>query len=217
MIFRNREEAARRLLEKLQHYRGRDPLILAIPRGAVPMGKILADELGGELDVALVRKLGAPGNPEYAIGAIDESGDITLRAAAWYERLPDGYIDAEAARQLAILHERRRRYTPERAAVDLRGRIVVIVDEGVATGATLRAALTLARRRRPERLVAAIGVAPRETLEEIEAAADETICLATPSPFFAVGQFYQDFSQVPDEQVISILRSRAGTLHVKAG
>jgi len=213
MIFRDREEAAQRLVEKLQEYRGRNPLVLAIPRGAAPMGKILADELDGELDIVLVRKLGAPGNPEYAIGAVDETGAVTLRPADWYEHVPESYVDAEVGRQLARLRERRRRYTPAHAPVDPRGRIVIVVDEGIATGATLRAALTLVRRQRPERLIAALGVAPRESLEDIEVLADEVVCLATPSPFFSVGQFYGDFHAIDDDEVIAVLRSRAGVLH----
>ncbi len=212
MIFRDREEAAFRLAEKLAEYRGQNPLILAVPRGALPMGKILADALEGELDVVLVRKLGAPGNPEYAIGAVDETGSVTLRTAAWYEHVAQEYLDAEIGRQLARLRERRERYTPGRGSTDARGRVVIVVDEGIATGATLRAALTLVRRQRPTRLVAAVGVAPRESLVEIEGLADELVCLSTPSPFFAVGQFYGDFRQVEDDEAVSILRSRAGVL-----
>jgi predicted phosphoribosyltransferase len=216
MIFRDREDAARQLAAKLKAFRGRNPLVLAVPRGALPMGKILAEELDGELDVVLVHKIGAPANPEYAIGAVDELGQVALRAAAIAEGVPSAYVDAEAARQLATLRERRARYTPGHGAVDTRGRVVIVVDDGIATGATLKAALELVRRQKPERLVAAIGVAPRESLAEIRKLVDEVVCLATPSPFFAVGQFFRDFRQVEDEEAIAILRAARDAAGAKA-
>ena len=205
MIFRNREEAGRRLTEALAALRGENPLVLAIPRGALVMGRILADELGGELDVVLVRKIGAPNNPEYAIGAVDERGEVTLTEFGRLEALPPGYVEREAARQLAILRERRARYSPGRAPIDPKGRVVIVVDDGVATGATFRAALALVRRGEPRRLIAAMGVAPRETLATLRNEADEVVCLETPSPFFAVGQFFRDFRQVEDDEAIALL------------
>jgi predicted phosphoribosyltransferase len=203
MIFRDREEAGRGLARALAAYRGSNPLVLAIPRGALVMGRLLADELAGELDVVLVRKLGAPGNAEYAIGAVDERGEVTLGERR--ERLPPGYVESEAARQLAVLRERRARYTPGRGSIDPKGRTVIVVDDGVATGATFRAALGLVRRAGPARLIAATGVAPRESLAGLRALADEVVCLETPSPFFAVGQFFRDFRQVDDAEAIALL------------
>jgi len=209
MRLRNREEAARELAVRLAAWKGQDPLVLAVPRGALPMGAILAEALDGELDVALVHKIGAPGNPEYAIGAVDENGEVAMRPAAWREAGDAAYVEAETARQLATLRERRARYTPGRGPADARGRVTLVVDDGVATGATLMAALDLVRRQQPRRLIAALGVAPRETLAELARHADEVVCLATPSPFFAVGQFYDDFRQVEDEEAVAILRTAA--------
>jgi predicted phosphoribosyltransferase len=205
MLFKNREEAARQLAVKLARYRGQNPLILAIPRGAVPMGKILAEELDGELDLALVRKIGAPGNPEFAIGSVAESGETVFRGWAEEVGIPESWIKREAGRQLAILKERRRRYTPDRLAGNPEGRVVIVVDDGVATGSTLLAALEQARARSPHQLVAATAVAPRQTLRKLAGVADEVVCLASPEPFFAVSQFFDDFSQVTDEEVIAIL------------
>jgi predicted phosphoribosyltransferase len=209
MPFRDREHAARLLARELRAYKGHNPLILAIPRGALPMGKILADELDGELDVALVRKLGAPGNPEYAIGAVCENGEVVLRESPDIESIPATYVEAEKQRQLAVLEERRARYTPERPPVDPQDRVVIVVDDGIATGATLKAALTLVRKRKPRKLIAAIGVAPAASLAEMRGLADEVVCLETPPWFFAVGEFFENFRQVEDAEVVEILHAAA--------
>lgn len=212
MIFDNREEAARLLAGRLARYRGQHPLILAIPRGAVPMGRILADELDGELDVALVRKIGAPGNPEFAIGSVDESGEVRVREWAEEYRIPETYIQREARRQLALIRERRRLYTPGVPPADPVDRVVIVLDDGVATGSTMIAALERVREQRPRRLVAAMAVAPRETVAELAQEADEVVCLATPQPFLAVGRFFRDFSEVPDGEVIAALSSTPGRM-----
>ncbi|HEX6899823.1 MAG TPA: phosphoribosyltransferase family protein [Thermoanaerobaculia bacterium] len=205
MLFKNREEAARRLAERMAVYRGTHPLILAIPRGAVEMGQILAEELGGELDVVLVRKIGAPGNPELAIGSVAESGEVVV--SPWTEEagIPQSWIEQEAGRQLAVLKERRRLYTPDRLAANPEGRVAIVLDDGVATGSTMLAALEQVRARGPRKLIAAMAVAPRETLEKLARVADEVVCLASPEPFFAVSLFFDDFSQVGDDEVMAIL------------
>jgi len=205
MVFRDREEAARMLAERLSEYRGRTPLILAVPRGGVPMGRILADALEGELDVVLVRKLGAPGNPELAIGSVTEDGDVTVSPFAWEIGLTQKDVDREAAEQLEVLKARRRLYTPVRPPIDPAGRVVIVVDDGVATGATLLGALAALRERAPAELVGAMAVAPPETLARLRKAADHVVCLATPEPFLAVGQFFRRFDQVSDEEVMRIL------------
>src|SRR3989304_2029251 len=206
MLFKDREEVARLLAEKLTQYRGRNPLVLAIPRGAVPMSKIIADALGGELDVVLVHKLGAPGNPEFAIGSVSESGDVYISEDARLMRISSDYIAREVKAQMETLKQRRALYTPTRASLDPSNRTVIVVDNGIATRSTIIAALRSVRVKKPSRLIAAVGVAPPETLERIAKEADEVGYLAAPPTFYAVGQFFQDFSQVSDEEVIAILR-----------
>ncbi|HEY0675735.1 MAG TPA: phosphoribosyltransferase family protein [Immundisolibacter sp.] len=201
-MFEDRADAARQLAGRLAHLRGSHPLILAVPRGAVPMGVILAQALDGDLDVVLVRKLGAPGNPEYAIGAVDEAGHVSLNPDT-QAYVDADYVAAEAARQGEVLARRRAQYATPR--VDVAGRIVVVVDDGVATGATVLAALDVLRQRRPARLIAAVGVAPPQAMARLQAHADEVVCLEVASDFQAVGQFYADFDAVEDEQVIALL------------
>lgn len=205
MAFQNREEAAHLLAQRLTKYRGFNPLVLAIPRGAVPMAKIIADTLGGELDVVLVRKLGAPGQPELAIGAVDEQGQVYLSDQAEMLDISPDYLAAEKEAQLGTLRARRAAYTPLRSPTDPAGRVVVVVDDGVATGATLIAGLRAVRARKPARLVAAVAVAPRETFRKIAREADEIVCLEVPTVFFAVGEFFADFSAVTDEEVAAVL------------
>lgn len=206
-MFRNREEAAEKIAERLAHHRGTHPLVLAIPRGGVPMGRIVADRLEGELDVVLVHKLGAPGNPEYAIGSVDESGHVELTPVARQYGIEQAYIDEETARQLEQIHQRRGRY--RRTPADAKGRTAIIIDDGVATGSTLLAAIHAVRAQQPARLVAGIGVAPPETAARIDKAVDELVCLQTPSAFMAVGQFFEEFGQVSDDEVVALLRGGA--------
>lgn len=206
MLFANRHQAAERLAHALAAYKGKNPLILAIPRGAVPMGQKLAQELGGELDVVLVRKLRAPFNPEFALGSIDESGWTYIADYAESAGGTAAYLEQEKRAQLATIRARRAQYTPLRAPLDPAGRTVIVVDDGLATGATMISALHGLRARHPARLICAVPVAPSDTVEKIRAYADEVVCLATPEFFQAVGQFYADFPQVDDEEVIEILR-----------
>lgn len=204
--FKNREEAAKLLAEKLSEYKGKKPLVLAIPRGAVPMGRILAKELGGELDVILVRKVGAPDNPEFALGAVGESGELYIAPYASSFHYSDELIEAEAKRQMQILKERRKLYTPYRPSIDAKGRVVILVDDGIATGSTAIAALRELQRRAPERIIVVTAVMPPEVVEKLRNEAHEVVALAVTSEFGAIGEFYEDFRQVSDEEVVRILK-----------
>jgi len=205
-MFHDRNEAAIRLAKELQGYKGKQPLILAIPRGAVPMAKIIADKLDGVFDVVLVRKLRAPNYPELAIGSIDESGWTYIADHAASVGADSRYIEAEKRTQMATIKQRRAQYTPVRPPIDPAGRIVIVIDDGLATGATMISALHGLRNRNPAKLICAIPVSPPETLRKVAALADEVVCLVSPDDFRAVGQFYVDFPQVEDEEVIQILR-----------
>jgi len=211
-IFRDRTDAATQLAQALRQWQGKNPLVLAIPRGAVPMAKVIADALGGDLDVVLIRKLSAPGSPEFAIGAVDETGwsyvaDYASQAGA----TPD-YIARAIAAELSTMQRRRAQYTPVRPPLDPAGRVAIVVDDGLATGATMIAALHAIRERGPQRLICAVPVASTEAVEKVRPHADDVVCLQTPAFFHAVGQFYQDFRQVDDDEVIALLRAAGSAM-----
>jgi putative phosphoribosyl transferase len=204
-MFQNRAEAARLLTRQLAVYRGQNPLVLAIPRGAVPMGKIIADALGGELDVVLVRKLRAPQNPELAIGSIDDAGVVYLDPEMG-DLWTDAYLATEKQLQLDTLKHRREMYGLVQPRSNAAGRTVIVVDDGIATGSTMIAALRAARARQPKKLIAATGVASTQALFLIRDEADEVVCLETPAVMYAVGAHFREFSQVTDEEVTAILK-----------
>jgi predicted phosphoribosyltransferase len=204
-IFESRLDAGRRLAKALDGYRGRHPLILAIPRGAIALGAEVAAGLQGELDVVLVRKLRSPYSAEYAVGAVDESGWTYIAEHAAMAGADEAYLAREKVAQLETLRRRRTQYTPARAPVDPAGRIAIVVDDGIATGASMIAALHAVRAKKPTRLVCAVPVAAPDSLEAVRPYADEVVCLEAPPGFQAVGQFYRDFAQVEDEEVVALL------------
>jgi len=208
-IFESRLDAGRQLANALAAYRGRNPLVLAIPRGAVEMGAAVAEALGGELDVVLVRKLRSPYNPELAVGAIDESGWTYVAEHAAGVGADATYLAKEKAVQLALLRKRRAQYTPARAPADPAGRVAIVVDDGIATGASMIAALHAVRAKKPAILVCAVPVAAPDSAEQVRPYADEFVCLETPLDFMAVGQFYSSFQQVEDDEVVKILARHA--------
>ena len=208
-LYDSRLDAGRRLAKALAAYRGRNPLVLAIPRGAVEMGAEIAKALEGELDVVLVKKLRAPGSPEFAIGSVDETGWTYISRHAAMAGADPAYLAKEKAAQLELLRRRRAQYTPARAPVDPAGRVAIVVDDGIATGASMIAALHSVRAREPARLVCAVPVGAPESLEQVRPYADELVCLEAPEYFMAVGQFYRDFPQVEDEEVVALLARHA--------
>jgi predicted phosphoribosyltransferase len=207
-MFRNREHAARLLAERLKGRELRDPVVVGIPRGGVITAAVLAQELGAELDVVLSRKLRAPRQPECAIGAISEDGQVYLNDAA--RKVPGltvSYLNAERRHQLAEIGRRKALFRAARPPVSLCGRTVIVTDDGIATGSTMIAALQVILAQDPLELIVAVPVAASDRLAEVSRWCDEVVCLLTPAEFWAVGQFYEDFAQVEDEQVVELLRA----------
>jgi predicted phosphoribosyltransferase len=210
--FRDRREAGRVLAAQLGAYANRpDVLVLALPRGGVPVAAEVARALGAPLDVFVVRKLGVPRHEEFALGAIATGGvrvlnEDVVRAL----QIPDRVIDAVAAKEQAELARRERAYRGDRPPLDVRGRTVILVDDGLATGATMHAAIRALRQQQPARIVVAVPTASPETCHELKKEVDEVICATTPDPFYAVGLWYEDFSQTTDEEVRELLAQSTG-------
>lgn len=207
-IHENRREAGRKLAERLEHYRGKDNvLVLALPRGGVPVGFEIALALGCPLDILLIRKVGCPDNPELAAGAISESGARILnRDIVSALGISESYLEEEIARQQEEIARRAARYRQGGGHLPREGKTVILVDDGVATGATMKTAIATLKEEKLGRLVVALPVAPPDTAGEIRRSVDEWLCLETPVPFGAVGRFYRDFSQTGDEEVVDLLR-----------
>jgi putative phosphoribosyl transferase len=207
LSFEDRQDAGRQLAERLQGYRGRAGLlVLALPRGGVTVGYQVASQLRCPLDVLIVRKLGCPNNPELAAGAISETGTRVLNEdVIKLQQIAEAYLAEETARQQEQIARRLELYRNGAKLAPLDGQTVILVDDGVATGATLKAALATLRCEGLKMLIAAIPVAPPETAREIESTVDAWACLATPAWFGAVGQFYRDFTQVSDAEVVKLL------------
>ncbi len=209
--FQDRRHAGRELAKRLMHHAGEEnTVVLALPRGGVPVGFEVAEALHLPLEVFVVRKLGVPGHEELAMGAIASGGVRVLNPAVVNRfRHPDEVIAEVAAREMQELERREFLYRGRRPAIDVHGKIVIIVDDGLATGSTMHAATRALRQRQAGKIVVAVPVAPPETCEEFETEADEMVCLHAPRNFMAVGQFYADFSQTTDEEVSELLAESA--------
>ena len=208
--FVDRREAGRLLARQLERFRAGRPVVLGIPRGGVVIAAEIADHLGGELDIVLSRKIGAPGNPELAIAAVAEDGRLFLD-----ERIAErvgasgAFIAREQGRQLGEIARRVALFRAVRPKVPLHGRVVIVADDGLATGATMQAALWAAHRDQPSSTIAAVPVGAWDTIERLSQSADELVCLRAPADFGAVGRFYRVFDQVEDEEVLAILGRHA--------
>jgi predicted phosphoribosyltransferase len=212
-LFRDRREAGRLLAAKLAGYANRqDVLVLALPRGGVPVAYEVARALNAPLDVFLVRKLGVPGHEELAMGAVATGGVRVLNEDVVRSLgIPEYVIEEIAKQEQRELAWRERLYRDDRLPPNIRGRIVILVDDGLATGATMRAAIEALRQQQPARIVVAVPTASPQSCEELKAEVDDVICAITPEPFYAVGLWYQDFSQTTDEEVRDLL-ARSGTV-----
>jgi len=211
VIFADRIDAGERLAKGLAHLAGSECVVLAIPRGGVIVGEVIARELGAPLDVVVPRKIGAPGNPELAIGAVAPGIRVLDPRMVGALGVTDRYLEREIAEQEAEIERRQHAYRGGRPPRPVEGRVAIVVDDGVATGSTAVAALRWARARGAGRVVLAVPVAPPQSLERLRAEADEVVVLETPQPFLAVGEWYRDFDQTTDEQVVSALARSAGS------
>jgi len=208
LSFRDRADAGRQLVPRLMTYAAQNPVVLALPRGGVPVAFEVARALRTPLDLIFVRKIGAPGHAEFGLGAVVDGAHpqvVLNEEALGHVAVPPGYIEAQTQRQLQEKECRRVHYLAGRRPVDLAGRTAIVIDDGIATGSTGRAALKGLSRARPARLVLAVPVAPRETIDRLKAEADEVVCLITPESFYAVSEHYDDFRQTSDREVTTLL------------
>jgi predicted phosphoribosyltransferase len=217
MTFENRADAGRRLAKALSSYKDLHPVIVALPRGGVPVAAEVAAAFDAPLDLVLVRKIGVPTQPELAMGAVvDGAAPIIVRNedVIGFADISPSEFDAAYQKELAEIERRRRRYLGDRARADVAGRVAVIIDDGIATGATTKAALEAVRQCKPQQLVLAVPVAPPDTVGNLRPLVDDLVCLEMPQPFGAIGCFYRDFHQLEDEDVIAILKRFPATKQV---
>jgi putative phosphoribosyl transferase len=206
MRFKDRTQVGRLLARRLRAYRGKNPLVLAIPSGGVPVGRRVADLLEGEFDVALVQQLSAPGNPRLILGYVSEGGHVDLRPFVDGSGIGQKLIEEEIRAQTEMLRRRREIYSPRRSPPDPARRTVIVVDDGGAAGTLLMAVLRAVRARRPRKVIVGVPVSPSETLSHLGGWADEVVCLYTPLFFGAIRRFYENFSMVTDDEVVEGLR-----------
>jgi len=206
-VFRDRVSAGRQLALALERFRGEDLLVLGIPRGGVLVAAEVAQALGARLDLIIPRKIGAPGNKEMAIGAVAGEGQVIINSGAVASLgVPEEYIDEQVKKAIDEIRRRRHLYVGDENTADVGNKIVLVVDDGLATGYTALAAIQVVRMLGPRLVVLAVPVAPSDTVARLKSLVDELVCLSMPEPFFAVGQFYSEFHQVTDEEVVSRLR-----------
>jgi putative phosphoribosyl transferase len=204
--FRDRADAGRQLARELERFRAEEPIVLGLPRGGVPVAFEIANALGAPLDVVVVRKLGVPSQPELAMGAVGENGALVVnKRVVRLAGVTGAQLVAAEAREREEVVRRARRFRGSRPALRLDGHTVIVVDDGIATGSTARAALEVAREHGASRVVLAVPVAAPDSLEQLAKLADEVVCLHAPRGFFAVGQWYENFTQVSDEEVTMLL------------
>jgi putative phosphoribosyl transferase len=209
MLFQNRTDAGRQLARALTKYNARHPVVLALPRGGVPVAAEVAAALDAPLDLLLVRKIGVPVQPELAMGAVTDGKEpAVVRNSEIIEMCGISALefDAVCKEELAEIERRRKRYLGDRARAEVTGQVVIIIDDGIATGATTLAAIKAVRSRKPKELVLAVPVAPLETVKKLHAEVDAIVCLDTPEELGAIGYFYRDFRQVDDEEVVATLK-----------
>ena len=209
MLFQDRTDAGRWLARALVKYKAHRPVVLALPRGGVPVAAEVAAALDAPLDLVLVRKIGVPSRPELAMGAVTDGGSPTIIRNSEIIELcgvSERKFDAVCKEELGEIERRRKRYLGDRARTEVKGEVVIVVDDGIATGATTLAAVRAIRERKPKELVLAVPVAPLDTIEKLRAEVDDIVCLETPGDLGAIGYFYRDFHQVSDDGVISTLR-----------
>lgn len=210
MSFKNRVEAGKRLAEALEDFRGRDVVVLGIPRGGVIVANEVATALGAPMDIVVTKKIEAPGEPEFALGAVTQEGDVIMdRQAAESLGASREYLDDQIRKKREEIDERIRRLRGDAPYPDLKGKVVLIVDDGIATGSSVGAAVMSVKKRRPKAVVVAVPVAPRDAVETLSEDGTKVVCLEKPRSFLAIGEFYRDFDQVEDIEVMRILQERS--------
>ena len=205
-LFRDRAEAGRKLAAALSEFKGRNLVVLGIPRGGVVVADEVAKALGAPLDIVVTRKIEAPGEPEYALGAVTQEGDVIMdRQAAESLGASQEYLDDQVKKKRVEVNERMKKFRGETPYPELEGKVVIIVDDGIATGSSVAAAVMSVKKRRPKEIVVAVPVAPKDAVETLTGDGNRVVCLETPGPFLAIGEFYGVFDQVEDEEVKHVL------------
>lgn len=205
-MFANREEAGDLLALKLLDYEGKNCIVLAIPRGGVVVARRVAERLKVPLDLIIPRKIGAPQNPEFALGAVTLNGTVVMNPSANHLGIPPDYIQGEVKRQKEEIKRRMKEYRGDKPLPSVSAKIVILIDDGIATGSTVLAAIATLEKQRAKKIILAVPVAPPDTVKRLRRRVDQLICLETPEPFYAVGQFYQDFTQTTDGEVVEALK-----------